>query len=293
MDVAILGCGYVGVELGRRLSSAGHDVVGVRRSTEGIERISAAGFEGVRADVTEAGSLEAVPDVDAVVYSVSAGGRGAEPARRAYLEGQSTAAEAFGRRSSPPDRWIYTSSTGVYGDHGGDIVDEETPLEPESERGRILVEAESIATDLGIDGTVVRLGGLYGPGRYRIDRYLEGPVTERHVNLIHRDDAAGVVAYLLVEDLARGEVVLGVDDEPARRPDLAAWLARQCDVPVPATTSIERRLEGVDDEARRRRIRSDKRCSNAKIRGMGYEFEYPTYREGYAEAVERRGSSAP
>jgi len=289
MWVAIVGCGYVGVELGRRLSAAGHDVVGVRRSPDGIETIREAGFEGIRADVSDPESLEAVPDVDAVVYSVSAGGRGAEAARRAYVETQATAIEAFGTRERPPDRWIYTGSTGVYGDHDGAWVDESTDPRPDGDRGRNLLRAESIArertAEYGIDGAVVRFAGLYGPGRFRLQRYLEGPVAGRHLNLFHRDDAAGAVAYLLERNLVREGVILGVDDEPVWRPDLAEWLAEQCNAPAPATITVEERLEDVADPGRRNRIAADKRCSNDTLRELGYELEYPTYRDGYREAV--------
>ncbi len=285
--MAILGCGYVGLALGRRLDEGGHGVVGVRRSDDGIRQIEAAGFEGVAADVTDPDSLAAVPDVDAVVYSVSAGGRGPEAARRAYVEGQRTALEAFGARESPPDRWIYTASTGVYGDHGGDWVDESTPLDPETERGRVLESAEELAreraADLGIDPTVARFAGLYGPDRYRLERYLEGPVTEGWLNLLHRADAAGALAYFLEADCARRETVLVVDDEPVRRPELAAWLAEQCDQPAPATRTTDEAVAAASGSGHR--IRADKRCSNGKLRGLGYEFAYPTYREGYRDAV--------
>jgi nucleoside-diphosphate-sugar epimerase len=289
MRVAILGCGYVGVALGRRLLDGGHDVVGVRRSDSGLQTVDRAGIEPIRADVTEPTTLTAVPDVDAVVFAASAGGRDVESARRTYVEGLRGTVEAFGDRDSPPGRLVYTSSTGVYGDHDGAWVTEETDPAPDTERGELLLEAESVALgagEAGIDGTVVRFAGLYGPDRYRLDRYLEGPVTQGWLNVIHRDDAAGVVEYLLSEDTARGEVVLGVDDEPVRKWDLADWLAEQCDRPQPPKRTVEERLAGADLPASSEaRIRSNKRCSNARLHGLGYEFEYPTYREGYRDAI--------
>jgi nucleoside-diphosphate-sugar epimerase len=295
MRVAILGCGYVGLELGRRLVDAGHRVVGVRRSESGLERVETAGLEPVEADVTDPTTLTPVPDVDAVVFAASAGGRGSvAAARRTYVEGLRGTLAAFGERSSPPDRLVYTSSTGVYGDHGGQWVDEDTDPEPGTERGEVLLEAESVAlgaAESGIDGTVVRFAGLYGPDRYRLERYLEGPVTEGWLNLLHRDDAAGVVEYLLSADLARGEVILGVDDEPVEKWALADWLAEQCGrSPPPKRTTAERLAEDDLSTAARARIRANKRCSNAKLRGLGYEFEYPTYREGYRDATAAYGT---
>ena len=290
MKVAILGCGYVGQTLGRRLAESGHEVVGVRRSDAGIEEIEEAGLTAVCADVTDSGELAGVPDVDAVVFAASAGGRGADAARQVYVDGLETVVEQFGARESPPERLVYTSSTGVYGDHGGDWVDETTPLEPVNDKTAALIDAEEAAFEArvyGIDPTVVRFGGIYGPGRHRIDRYLEGPVTGGWLNLVHREDAAGVVAFLLETDRGRDEVVVAVDDEPVDRRDLADWLADYCGIESPPKRSLEERLaEGDLSEAAARRIRADKRCSNARLREMGYEFTYPTFREGYGELVD-------
>ncbi|WP_137289775.1 SDR family oxidoreductase [Natronorubrum halophilum] len=291
MNVAILGCGHVGLELGRQLTDRGHDAVGVRRSSEGVERIEDVGFEAVRADVTDATELETVPNVDAVVFAASSGGRGAAAAREVYVEGLRTAVEHFGERASAPDRLIYTSSTGVHGDHDGDWVDEETPIEPTTEKTEVLADAERIALELppeyGFEGTVARYAGLYGPGRYRLERYLEGPVTEGFLNMVHRDDAAGAVRYLLEADLARSEVVQVVDDEPAHKWEFADWLAENCGVDDPPKRTKAERLEDADlSAAGRRRILTSKRCSNEKLRALGYEFAYPTYRTGYRAAIE-------
>ncbi|WP_254763082.1 NAD-dependent epimerase/dehydratase family protein [Natrinema marinum] len=292
MKVAILGCGHVGLELGRQLAERGHEPIGVRRSDDGIARIEEAGFEAEQADITDREALASVPDVDAIVFAASSGGRGAEAAREVYVEGLRTAIEAFGERDEPPERLVYTSSTGVHGDHDGDWVDEETPLEPATEKTEVLAKAERIAlelpTEYGYEGTVARYAGLYGPGRYRLERYLEGPVTEGYLNMVHRDDAAGAVRYLLTEDLARGETVQVVDDEPASKWAFADWLADECGVERPAKRTKEERLADGDlSEASRRRILTSKRCSNEKLRGLGYEFVYPTFREGYRAAIER------
>jgi len=279
MDVAILGCGYVGLELGAQLTAAGHDVVGVRRSDAGTESIADAGFDAVQGDVTDPDDLAAVPAVDAVVYAASAGGRDAAAAREVYVDGLETAVETFAARDDPPDRFVYTSSTGVYGDRDGAWVDEATPLDPTTERESVLVEAEQIALDASgpMDGAVARFAGLYGPDRYRLDRYLDGSVAEGYLNLVHRDDAAGAVRFLLEGNHARDEVVLVVDDEPVERPELATWLAGECGVEPPDVQS---------SDAASGRARSSKRCSNDRLRDLGYEFAYPTFREGYRAAVD-------
>jgi nucleoside-diphosphate-sugar epimerase len=286
--VGILGCGYVGLELVRQLADE-YDVVGVRRSQEGCSAIDAAGGTAIQADITDQGDLERIPDVDWLVFAASSGGRGAKAAERIYVDGLRTVIEAFGSRTVSPEQLVYTSSTGVYGDHDGDWVDEETELSPTTEKTRVLAEAERItrefAPEHGIEGTVVRFAGLYGPDRYRLERYLDGPVTEGYLNMIHRDDAAGTVGFAL--ESASEDVLLAVDDEAADKWEFADWLADECGVErPPKQTKAERLSDDGVSEAARRRILTSKRCSNGRLRELGYEFDYPTYREGYRAAID-------
>jgi len=296
MQVGILGCGYVGLELCRRLTATGHDVVGVRRSETGLAAVADAGGQPVQADVTDGETLSAIPDVDTLVFAASSGGRGPDAARRVYVEGLRTVIDNFAAREEKPDRLVYTSSTGVYGDHGGDWVDESTPIDPTTEKTGVLARAEEVAlnyaSDRGIDGSVVRLAGLYGPDRYRLERYVEGPVTEGYLNMIHRDDAAGVIAFAIETDRLRGDVVLAVDDEPVDKWTFADWLADACGVERPDKRTIEERLaEGDLSAAGRRRLRTSKRCDNATLHRLGYDLAYPTFREGYRDAIETYDSS--
>ena len=289
--IVIVGCGYVGLELGRQLRRAGHEVTGVRRSDAGLDAVEDAGLEPHRADATDPGSLSSLPDAEWVVFAASSGGRGADAARAVYVEGLENVINEYAGRSSSPDRLVYTSSTGVYGDHDGAFVDEDTPIDPKTEKTEVLADAERIAretaADAGIDGTVARFAGLYGPDRYRLDRYLTGPVTEGYLNMVHRDDAAGAVAFCLDLGVARGETVLVVDDEPVDKWAFADWLAAECGVEPPPKRTIEERLADPDlSTAARRRIQTSKRCANDRLRESGYEFAYPTYREGYRPAIE-------
>jgi len=287
MRVAILGCGYVGLELARQLDG---EVVGVRRSEAGLELVEAAGATAVRADVTDADALAPVPDVDAVVFAASSGGRGADAAREVYVDGLRTAVDHFCGRADPPGRFVYTSSTGVYGDHGGDWVDESTPAEPTTEKTGVLAEAERVALERPVGdcvGTVARFAGLYGPDRYRLERYLAGPVTGGYLNMVHRDDAAGAVRHLLVEGGARGEVVNVVDDEPVEKWTFADWLADQCGRDPPPKRTVEERLADDDISATvERRLQTSKRVDNGRLRALGYDLAYPTYREGYRPAID-------
>ncbi|NHN42271.1 NAD-dependent epimerase/dehydratase family protein [Halorubellus sp. JP-L1] len=291
MRIVVLGCGYVGIELGRQLVDRGHDVVGVRRSTGGVDAIEHAGFDGVRGDLTDPDDVADLPDADALVFAASSGGRGADAAREVYVDGLQTALGEYATREDAPRRIVYTSSTGVFGDHDGDWVDETTPIGPTTAKTRVLASAEAVALAAdrlyGIDGTVARFAGLYGPDRYRLSRYVDGPVTEGYLNMVHRDDAAGAVRYLLETDRGRGDVVHVADDEPVAKWTFADWLADECGESAPEkVTTSERLADGDLSAAAERRIRAEKRVDNARLRDLGYEFRFPTFREGYERAVD-------
>jgi nucleoside-diphosphate-sugar epimerase len=226
-----------------------------------------------------------VPDADWLVFAASSGGRGTDAARRVFVDGLERSIEVFADRDSPPERLVYTSSTGVYGDHDGDWVDETTPPEPTTPKTRVLAEAEDVALSAPFPSTIARFAGLYGPDRYRLERYLEGPVTEGFLNMIHREDAAGAVRFAL-ESVVDG-VLLVVDDEPVAKWEFADWLADACGVDRPPKRTKEERLAAGDlSEAVRRRVLTSKRCSNRRLRELGYAFAYPTFREGYRDAVD-------
>ncbi len=285
MRVAVLGCGYVGRELGRQLSAAGHHVTGVVRSVDSATAAEAAGIRAIRADVTQPDELGAVPDADALVFAASAGRGSVGDARELYIDGLRAVLSEFRNRSETPSRLLFTSSTGVYGDHGGAWVDEETPVSPASPKARLIAEAEARVHRAALDGTVVRFGGLYGPGRYRIGSFLDS-VTAGWRNSIHRDDAAGVLAWLLTEDCARGETVLATDGNPVRRWEFADWLAEQCDEPEPEKLTVEERVaRAAGSPESVRRLTTEKRCRNDRLLELGYELEYESVYDGYAAAV--------
>lgn len=252
----IVGCGYVGTALARQLVDRDEQVYAVSRSGVDID-----GVRSLQRDVTEPG-LE-LPDADRVFYLVSAGARDAAAYRTAYVTGLERTIDAVDGNSS----LIYASSTGVYEVYDGSWVDETTPLDPSSDRARILLEAEEVATAAG--GTAVRFAGLYGPGRTGVDRYLDDArVPSGYLNLLHREDAA---SSMRAAGQGAHQVYLAVDDEPVHRHDLARWLAEFTGRPHGDLA------ESVD--------RSNKRCSNARLRQTGWEPLFPTYRDGFANAL--------
>ena len=267
--VLLAGCGYVGATLGAELVRAGCRAIGLRRRPEALP----SGIERFPADLLVPRSLEGLPDVDAVVYAVSAGAR-VEPAyRRAYVEGLRNLQAALAGRSV--QRLVYVSSTGVYGQTDGAWVDEDSPTEPEGFSGRILLEGEALAQASPIPGVVLRLGGIYGPGRTRLLEQVRAGLTSIHggppkfTNRVHRDDCAGMLAHLLRLDQP-ARCYLGVDDEPAERDVVLRWMAGALGVPEPAVGGLPDGQEATS-----------KRCSNRRLKESGYQLRYPTFREGY------------
>jgi nucleoside-diphosphate-sugar epimerase len=282
-DVLIAGCGYVGGELARRLVRRGARVWALRRSDAPVP----AGAEPVRADLADPSALRSLPaEPDAVVYALSAGSSTEAAYRAAYVDGLVNLLAALRRAGASPSRLVYVSSTGVYGQSAGEWVDETSPTEPSGFTGRILLQGEETARTSGVPSVVLRLGGIYGPGRTRlIDAARAGtarrPARPRYTNRIHRDDAAGALEHLL--GLERPEpVYLGVDGDPAEAGEVYAWLAARLGIAAPP---VERAGSGLSGGAGARApytAGAGKRCRNDCLVASGYVFRYPSFREGYA-----------
>jgi nucleoside-diphosphate-sugar epimerase len=286
VTVLLAGCGDLGTEAGLRFAALGHRVVGWRRSPEKLP----AAIEGVTADLSSAG-LPAIPkDITAVVVAVAADSPTEAAYRAAYVDGLAHVMDALERDGVTPRRVLFVSSTAVYGDAGGGWVDERTTPEPGSFSGRVIRAAEDLLLSrlrgTGSAPVVLRLGGIYGPGRTRlIDQVRTGtaviPDEPRYTNRIHRDDAAAAIVHLATMDSVPSPVYVGVDNDPAELGEVLRFLAAEMGYPEPPV--------GPAGEARG----GNKRVSNALLRGTGFEFAYPSFREGYREVLAGTGVRHP
>jgi nucleoside-diphosphate-sugar epimerase len=275
MRVLIAGCGYVGTALGLRLAASGATVWGVRRDPSALP----APLIPVAADLSDERALTPLlpPALDAVVYTAAAGGFTDEAYRRAYVDGIRSLLGALVKGGHRPERILFTSSTGVYGQTDGRWVDEETPPDPVAFNGTRVLEGEELLRASPFRTVSLRLGGIYGPGRDSLMQRLRAggvrcPAPPMWSNRIHRDDCAGALAHLLtLPDPA--PVYVGVDREPADLCEIMTWLARRMGVEPPEPAE-----EGEEPGARG----SGKRCSSARLVASGYPFAHPTYREGFA-----------
>jgi len=290
MRVLIIGCGYVGLPLGAELVRQGHEVFGVRRSPAAQANLEAAGIHPLIADVTRPEMLATLPSpFDWVVNTVaSTRGGGPDDYRQVYLEGTRNLIDWLA--ASPPKKFVYTSSTGVYGQDDGSLVKETSPTEPAAETAQMLVETEqlllSAARERRFPAVILRVAGIYGPDRGHLFRqYLRSEAVipgkgDRLLNMIHRDDVVGAIVAALKAGRP-GEVYNAVDDEPVTQLAFLRWLSETLGRDLPPFGPAE-------TEMSRKRGLTSKKVSNRKLRmELGYRFQYPTFRQGYTAEIRR------
>ncbi|MCY1428687.1 NAD dependent epimerase/dehydratase family protein [compost metagenome] len=279
--VLIAGCGDVGSRLASQLVAAQWQVHGLRRTVSPLPE----GVNGIAGDLFDPQCPAAWPtgDIDYLVYCAAANSHDEAGYRAAYVDGLRNVLGWLKLREQRPRRVVFVSSSGVYGQQQGEWIDETSTTEPSSFSGSVMLEAERLALNSGMAASIVRLTGIYGPGRelmlnnvrkgYRVA--VDPPM---YANRIHAEDAAGLLACLLRAD-ARGEAVqdcyIGVDDDPAALADVVAWLRERMGVTQWAAEGSVRRT-------------GSKRCSNARARALGWVPQYPTFREGYAQMLKGR-----
>lgn len=281
MNVLVAGAGYVGGALAIELCAAGHRVWALRRKPEQL----GPGVVTMAADLASGGAALALPQaIDSIVYCVAPDGSSDAEYERAYVTGLDALLRAAERQELALRRVVFTSSTAVYAQDDGGIVDEASEVTAAG-TARFLLAAEALVRALGAHrGVVVRLAGIYGPGRDRMVRSVKDGTARITTpspigNRIHQADCVGALAHVL--SLAEpAPVYVGVDDAPAPLDEVYRWLARELGVAEPTL--------GVADA--RGRASTRKRCSNRLLRASGYALRFPTYREGYAALLAALGA---
>jgi nucleoside-diphosphate-sugar epimerase len=285
MRTLIVGCGFVGMALGKELVRHGHEVFGLRRTDVADADLKSVGIAQLTGDITKPQELARLPtDYDWVVNCVSSSRGTVDDYRAVYLEGTRSLIEWLS--ANPPGKFVYTSSTSVYGQTDGSIVTELSPTEPLSETARILLDTEKVlsqAATQNFPAVILRVAGIYGPGRgYWFKQFRRGEARiegkgERFLNMVHRDDVVGATIAAL-EKGRPGQIYNVVDDEPVTQLRLFQWLATTLGKEMPPFLKS-------DERAERKRGWTNKRISNHKLKTeLGYQFKYPTFRQGYMAA---------
>ena len=271
MKILIIGCGYVGLPLGQALASAGHEVHGVKRTN-----FTAEGITPHTIDITAPITLDALPqDFDWVINTVSSARGDAEAHRAVFVDGTKNLRDWLGDSSA---RVLFTSSTSVYPQTDGAWVDETSPVKPEGGTAQNLAHAEELILNAPQAATVLRVAGMYGPERgYLFRQFLKGEavLTEggaRWMNMIHRDD---VMSAILSAMELPPSIYNVADDEPVTQRAFFEWLAKRVSKPMTA--------EG--ERVSRKRAATSKRVRNAKLKETGWQWRFPTFRDGYESLI--------
>jgi nucleoside-diphosphate-sugar epimerase len=259
------GFGFSAQALAKQLNRDEWTITGTSRSAEGAAAITAQGYDGVRFD-----DLHIIPaSITHIVSSVPPDAEGDPVLRR------------FTKDLVRPFDWIaYLSTTGVYGNHHGDWVDEDTALTPNTERGARRVAAEQAWSQF--HAHIFRLAGIYGPGRNVILNLRDG--TAKRVikpgqifSRIHVEDIAGVLLASMAKPHP-GRAYNVADDEPCPPQDVVEYAAKLLGLPVPPDVPFDQ----AQLSAMARSFYEDsKRVSNERVkRELGYVFKYPSFRGG-------------
>lgn len=283
-SIVILGCGYLGMAVAGAAVRAGARVTALTRNEGKAAELRAAGLaEVVVADLATDDWHGRIPAPDHVVDCVGSGAGGLEGYRRSYVDGLHSAERWLERVDGTSGSFCYTGSTGVYPQDDGNWVTEDAPTGGGGQ-AQVLLEAERLAS--GLAGRVarrsfvLRLAGIYGPGRHGLLDLLRAgaevvPAGNHHLNLIHRDDAAAaVLACLGAEATVAGGAFNVADGRPMRREELAMWLAARMGRPAP-------RFEG-ERMGRGGRPPLDRKISPRRIEAaLGWRAEHADACAGY------------
>ncbi len=294
--LVVFGAGYVGSEVARQAVARGLHVTALTRNPDQARVLAMAGIETVVADLADCGwhrHIAGAPDL--ILNSVSSGGSGIAGYRHSYVEGmrsmlawamRSESNDAGGKTAPLAGTMVYTSSTSVYPQGDGVLVDESAPVAGNSATSHVLVETENMfLAASGMSGRrafVLRLAGIYGPGRHHLLDQLRAGVTafpghgNLRLNLINRDDICAAIwaAFAAPPQIAGGAFNVA-DDGAARKAEVMAWLATRVGQPPPQFT-------GEPAPNGHRAAAPDRVIANEKLkRVLGWRPLYPTYREGY------------
>lgn len=272
--VLIVGCGDLGGAVANQLTQLGISTAGVRRSANAIDGVAI-----IQADVTQPASLIALQKIqpEILIYCVAANGQTDEQYKAHYVDGLRHV--LLTQSDNPKLKHVFfVSSTRVYGqtqDQNSDVLlDENMPAIATDFGGERLLEAESLLKLLPCSSTILRLSGIYGPGRLRMINLARSPenwpLQNSWTNRIHRDDAAAFIV-LLVQRVLDGQAVqpcyIVTDSRPSTQYEVLSWIAGRLHTNTPA--NINQLAEG------------GKRLSNQAMLATGFTLQYPDYQAGY------------
>jgi nucleoside-diphosphate-sugar epimerase len=284
MTKLIFGCGYLGRKVARLWRKAGDRVAAVTRSECRASDIQSDGIEPIIGDVCRTASLRALPEADTVLFSIGFDRAAGSSIHNIYVAGLRNVLD---RLPASVSRFLYVSTTGVYGDHGQQWVDEQAACDPRTDGARAHWAAEQVLRShpLGKRAIVLRLAGLYGPGRVPRKKELlaSEPIVapaEGYVNLIHIDDAAA--AIVAAGERGQPPRTYNVSDgHPVPRREYLRELAEILGAPPPRFADLP--------PSSKTRGAASKRISNRRMLDeLKVQLAFPTLTAGLRNCMERK-----
>jgi nucleoside-diphosphate-sugar epimerase len=280
--ILMVGCGDLGIATAKRLQVAGYQVVGARRS---IDKLPSS-LPGIAIDITQPETLTALAQQDwhAVIITLTADSFNREAYQATYVDGLNNVLNSLAGCVKAP-LVLFASSTSIYHQNDGSIVDECSETNPSSFSGQAMLQAEQLLNDYDGASCALRFGGIYGRGLGRLaQRLTEGYICPRepvlYSNRIHFEDCSRALVHLV--DLYQvaeptstlAPCYLAVDNQPALLRDVMEWLAVQQGIQVETLQDSEAPIRG-----------GNKRCNNATLLETGFVLQYPDYRAGFAAVL--------
>lgn len=285
--VVIIGCGDIGQRVARQWMQRGAQVTALTRSEDGARALAAQGITPVIGDLDQAGSGAGLDLAGALLYYF------APPPARGRRDTRARAFASTHRATRAPARCVYISTSGVYGDHGGAVVTEQTPPHPRTERALRRLDAEQTLArwcqSRSVPLSILRVGGIYGPGRLPESRLREGvPVLRVEeaptTNRIHAEDLASVC--VAAGEAGRPTGVFNVcDGQPSTMTEYFFGVADALGLPRPpeidwaeARKAMSMEMLSYLDESRR--MDNRRMCEE-----LGITLRYPDLASGLAASV--------
>lgn len=292
--ILLLGFGDVNQRLTRLLLNQNTDLYAAKRSAfpnkvKDLEK----DIQFNQADITNPKHMAELLSIhpDQVVITIAPSEYSEQGYRRSYLKAVETLLKTSSELQIQPEV-IFISSSSVYGQNKGELVNEQSECTPLRHNGKILLEAESLLSASALKTTVIRFSGIYGQGRHRLislclKQELNSQKDQIHwTNRINSEDCARVISHLLsLPTDQRDSLYLASDNHAVERHRVYNWIRSQFQLDKltdPNPTNPSTKVTG-------------KRCDNSRLRHSGFEFKYPSYQEGfipilneYKEGIEQK-----
>ncbi len=286
-NILLVGCGDLGSTIASNLTQE-HQVTGLRRNIYAAYRgMQINSMRIISADVTQPNTLSALTNLNPniVIYCISADAQTDESYQAQYVTGLKNIL-ATQANNDALQHVFFVSSTRLYGQKTQDLLEETVPAIPNDFGGERLLEAEHALKDFCLckkmpcKSTSMRLSGIYGKGRLYLANMAKDvtkwPAENNWSNRIHRDDAAGFIAFMVdiaLKNQPIEDCYIVTDDMPTQQYEVLKWLAAQQNVDV----------ANIKTPA----VSSGKRLSNKRLRETGFQLKYPNYQIGYSKILDK------